>query len=560
MSLPSTRLQGIKAHLSSDSSNEASYIDSLRLYRKPNQPPNLTTLDPLRFLLRSAMVFANRTAVIHHHRTYTYRELSTRVQSLATVLINTYQVKQGDRVAVICSNIPPNLEATYAIPAVGAIIVPVNTRLAAQEIEYIIQHSGAKVIILQRDFKDKITQSVANSVRIIDVVDSNETDPYEQLLMNCKSLVAWDKMPLLYDENATISINYTSGSTGRPKGVMVTYRGAYLAALGMIIQCALSVNTVYLWTLPMFHCNGWNFPWALVAAGATQIMLSTMDYDFIWKLLVNHGVTHYNGAPTVQNEVCNNKNAVRLSHPVKVLSGGSVLSSTLIKRMRHLNLHPTQVYGLTEVYGPVVLSYDIETIAHHTEEEQYKRQARQGYNITVSDETRVLNQKTGLDVMPNGKEVGEVCFTGNVVMKGYYNDPEETAKAFRGGVFWSGDLAVRHSDGTIELVDRSKDVIVSGGENISSIEVECVIVQLEEVSECAVVAAPSDRWGERPVAFVVLKDGSSLDAESVLRHCRNMLAGYKCPDSVVFVDSLPKTSTGKHEITERGVIHILTLI
>jgi fatty-acyl-CoA synthase len=202
------------------------------------------------------MVFADRTAVIHHHRTYTYRELSARVQSLATVLINTYQVKQGDRVAVICSNIPPNLEATYAIPAVGAIIVPVNTRLAAQEIEYIIRHSGAKVIILQRDFKDKITQSVANSVQIIDVADGNETDPYERLLMNCTFLVAWDKMPLLYDENATISINYTSGSTGRPKGVMVTYRGAYLAALGMIVQCALSANTVYLWTLPMFHCNG----------------------------------------------------------------------------------------------------------------------------------------------------------------------------------------------------------------------------------------------------------------------------------------------------------------
>ncbi|KAG1046503.1 hypothetical protein G6F43_011012 [Rhizopus delemar] len=528
MSIPNKRLQGIKAHISPDEDSQISNVESLRLRRKHDQVPYHSPLDPLRFLLRSSMVFAEKTAVIHRQRSYTYRELSDRVRRLATVLIKAYHVKKGDRVAILCQNIPSNLESMYAIPATGGIMVPVNTRLVAEEIEYILRHSGATLLILQQEFESKMTNAIKSLVKIIYVADSDNPnqDPYEMMLANCKKPKLWDEMPLLNDENAVFSINYTSGSTGRPKGVMASYRGVYLNALGMIIQGALSTNTVYLWTVPMFHCNGWSFPWALVAVGSTQVMLNKIDYSLIWDLLIKHNITHYNGAPTVQNELCNHKKAVRLNHP-------------------HLNLQPTQVYGLTETYGPAVLGYDVAILSEYNEEEQQKRLARQGYNTIISDELRVLNKDSGLDVTANGKEIGEVCFTGNLVMLGYYNDPEETEKAFKGGVFWSGDLAVRHPDGTIEILDRSKDIIVSGGENISSIEVENVVVQLEEVMECAIVSEPDDKWGERPVAFVVLKAGKTLTADIIFDHCRKLLAGYKCPEKVIFIKELPKTSTGK---------------
>ncbi|KAI8363903.1 hypothetical protein BD560DRAFT_177174 [Blakeslea trispora] len=525
MSKGSKRLGLIKHHLMPTGNH---HFESLRINRRPDQTLHLSKLDPLSFLLRSAMVYASNTAVIYGDKQYTYRELSERVKKLANALISQYNVQQGERVGVLCQNIAPNLEAQFAIPAVGAIIVPINTRLGTEEIEYIIQHSGVSVLIVQREFVERISRQLINSIKIIEADHSTgpQHDPYEILLATTEPKFSWDELPSVADENETISINYTSGSTGRPKGVMASYRGLYMMAIGMIIHSKLSSDTRFLWTLPMFHCNGWGFPWAIVAVGGTQIMLDKMDYAQIWELLKYHNVNHYNGAPTVQNEICNHENASRLAHPVTVFSGGSVLSTTLIRRMKALNLMPTQVYGLTETYGPIVTSYDHSLLRNYTEEEQLKLLARPGFNIVTSDEVRVLDND-GMDVRPDGSTVGEVCFAGNLVMKGYYNDPEETKKAFRNGYFWTGDLGIRNPDGSIEIVDRKKDIIISGGENISSLEVENTIVQLDEVLECSVVAGPDEKWGERPVAFVVIKKGNSLDEKTVIQHCKRLIAGYK---------------------------------
>ncbi|RCI05088.1 hypothetical protein CU098_003146, partial [Rhizopus stolonifer] len=465
------RLENLKHHLAP---NDRPHFETLRMQRRPGQVPYLTKLDPLSFLLRSAMIHTHKTAVISGEKRYTYLELAERVKALANVLIDQYHVKPGDRVGILCQNLNASLEAHFAIPVIGAIIVPINTRLATQEVNYILQHAGVTVLIVQDELLDRVDVHV----KII-----RAEEEYEALLRHNSCRLGWNEMPTSMDENETISINYTSGSTGRPKGVMVTSRGAYMMAMGMMIHASLDANTVFLWTLPMFHCNGWCFPWAIVAVGGTQVMLAKLDYTYIWRLLKEHGVTHYNGAPTVQNEICNHQDAARLGHSVRVFSGGSALSATLIRRMKALNLIPTQVYGLTETYGPAVTSYDHSVLSDYTEEEQYTLLARPGFHIVTSDDIRVLDANTCLEVKPDGKTIGEICFTGNLVMKGYYNDPQETEKAFRHGVFWTGDLAVRHPDGSLEIVDRSKDVIVSGGENISSIEVESVIVQLDSVSE-----------------------------------------------------------------------------
>ncbi|KAI7901641.1 uncharacterized protein BX663DRAFT_513518 [Cokeromyces recurvatus] len=544
MTTPSRRLEVIKHHLNP---NDKPHFETLHMNRKSDEVPYVSKLDPLSFLLRSAMVHTHKTAIIHREQSYSYLQFSERVRALANVLIHTFNVKPGDRVGILCQNIPSFIEAQYAVPAIGAITVPMNTKLAAKEIEYVSEHSGVSVLIVQQELLNRVTEKIRSSVKLIQVADSNDpnTDPYEILLSNTDKRLSWNDLPRSRDENDLISINYTSGSTGKPKGVMVSFRGAYMMALGMAVHVKLAVDTVYLWTLPMFHCNGWGFPWAIVAVGGTQVMLNKIDYTLIWKLLKKHGITHYNGAPTVQNEICNHEDATRLNHPVYAYSGGSALPSVLIKRMEALNLIPTQVYGLTETYGPAVFTYDHHTLSDYTEEEQYKLLARPGFNIITSDEVRVLNVNTAQDVKPNGKEIGEICFTGNLVMRGYYKNPEETKKAFRNGVYWTGDLAVRHPDGSIEIVDRSKDVIVSGGENISSIEVESVILELDEISECAIVAGPDDRWGERPVAYIVLKKNRILDARSVINHCRKCLAGYKCPDRIIFIHDIPKTSIGK---------------
>ncbi|CAO3592209.1 unnamed protein product [Absidia cylindrospora] len=550
------RIKAIASHLTN-----ASFIETLQLGRNADQLAYITPLDPLRFLLRSAMVYTNKTAVVHQGVSYTYRQLAERTLQLANGLLDDYGVQVGDRVGVLCQNIPAVIEAHYAIPAAGAIMVPLNTRLASAEIDYVLGHAGCSVLLVQQYFFDSNQVSAASlaqhfpQLHVIVIADTPTTplnDPYEVLLnTHVSSPRLWNQLPLVNDENAVLSINYTSGSTGRPKGVMVTYRGAYIAALNYAIHDGLSSSSVMLWTLPMFHCNGWGFMWSMVAVGGTQLMLNKIDYDEIWKALKEKGVTHYNGAPTIQNEICSHPEAQRLAHPVQVLSGGAALSSPLIKRMLALNLQPKQVYGLTETYGPNTMSYEPWHLADKPIDAQHTMMARQGFNTIAADEIRVLDRISATDVPTNGTTVGEICCSGNLNMKGYYNNPQETEKAFRAGFFWTGDLAVRHPDGSIEIVDRGKDVIVSGGENISSLEVESVIVQLDQVSECAVVGGPDEKWGERPYAYVVLKSNQVIEPNQIITHCRNKLAGYKCPSKVFLVPSIPKTSTGK---TQKYVI------
>ncbi|KAI8064568.1 hypothetical protein BC940DRAFT_305400 [Gongronella butleri] len=540
------RLASVASHLETSAP-----FDVLRLDRTPDQVPYKSPLDPLRFLLRAAMVYAEKVAIEHRGMEWTYREFAARVQRLAHGLLVDYGVQKGERVGILCNNIPAFLEAHFAVPAAGAIMVPLNARLAPAEIEYIIDHAGCSVLLVQDTLLPQVTDAVCAKVKMLHVTDQAETpnaDPYEQFLDKHANARPWKQMPLVNDEDAVISINYTSGSTGRPKGVMATYRGVYLTALNHCIQDSLNSSSVYFWLLPLFHCNGWCFPYSITAVGGKHLMLSKMDYTYIWKCFKEKGVTHFNGAPTVQNEICNHPDAARLATPIKIMSGGSALSSVLIKKLKSLNMHPTQIYGLTEVHGAQTFTYE----PYHQElyypgnvEKQHEMLARQGWNALIADEVRVLDPQTGKDVPSNGQAIGEVCFSGNANMKGYYNQPEQTADSFRYGYFWSGDLAVRHPDGVIEIVDRSKDVIISGGENISSIEVESVLAEMNEVFECAIVGAPDDKWGERPHAFIVLKQGQSLTQDQVIAFCRQHLAGYKCPAKVSFVTEIPKTGTGK---------------
>jgi fatty-acyl-CoA synthase len=347
----------------------------------------------------------------------------------------------------------------------------------------------------------------------------------------------------LADEEEVISINYTSGTTGQPKGVMYSYRGAYLNALAQVAEPAMTPNSVYLWTLPMFHCNGWCFPWGIVAIGATSVCLRKFEPARVWQLLDNEGVTHYCGAPTVQLALINAPQAHRLEHPVTVLVAAAPPSPTLLSAMRERNLHPIHVYGLTETYGPITIC------AWHREwdglplDQQARLNARQGQGNIASDLVRVVDPEMS-DVPHDGETMGEVVMRGNIVMLGYYNQPEATAEAFRGGWFHSGDLGVWHADGYIELRDRKKDIIISGGENISTIEVEQTVARHPAVLECAVVAIPDEKWGERPKAFVALKVGHTATEQEIIAFCREQIAHYKCPAAVEFME-LPKTSTGK---------------
>ncbi|KAI9490930.1 AMP-dependent synthetase and ligase [Zychaea mexicana] len=517
--------------------------------RKPEQMPYYTPLDPVRFLLRSAMIYRDKTAVIHGDRSFSYETLADRVLRLANLLIHAFHVRPGDRVAVLCQNVPAFLEATFAIPAAGGVLVPINTRLAPPEIEYVVQDSGASILLVQDEILPRVSTTVRASTKLIHIADyQNRGDPlcpYERLLQETETKLMWKDLPLTTDENAIMTINYTSGSTGKPKGAMISYRSIYMLAMTMCIQAQITHSSKYLWTLPLFHCNGWDFPFALMAVGATQYMLNKIDYGYVWKLIKEQGITHYCAAPTVQNELCHHKDAVRLNHVVHSFSGGSTLPNKLVRRLNSLNVHVTQVYGLTEVTGPAILSYDDGALSQHPKEKHLDLFSRQGYNILSLDQVRVLDQKTAKDIKPDGMQIGELCLVGNTTMRGYFNNPEATKKAFREGYFWTGDLAVIYPDGAIEIVDRAKDVIISGGENISSIELENVIGSLEKVLECAVVAGPDDKWGERPVAYVVVKEGHTITVEEIIAHCRERLAGYKCPSKVMLVKSIPKSGTGK---------------
>ena len=502
--------------------------------------PYRTELTPVSFLRRSAYVFPHKTAVVHGGRRYTYRQLGERVNRLASALRRAGLAKH-DRVAFLCPNIPPMLEAHYGVPAAGGILVAINTRLSSDEIDYILRHSGSKFLFVDAELEGLVKPLDLGALTVVRVDDTGAAgDPYEDFLAggSPEPVESW-----LESEDETISINYTSGTTGRPKGVMYSHRSAWINAVGEITETAISFDVKYLWTLPMFHCNGWCFTWGVTAVGGTHVCLRRVESGRIWDLIDQEGITHYNGAPTVQIGVVNDPKAHKLARPVTVTVAGAPPSPTLLGRLKELGFSPVHVYGLTETYGPhTVCAWHAEWDARPAEE-QARLAARQGQGYALFDLARVVDGNMN-DVPRDGETLGEVVMAGNNVMKGYFEQPDATAEAFRGDWFHSGDIGVWHPDGYIELRDRKKDIIISGGENISTIEVEQCVAKHPAVLECAVVAIPDDKWGERPKAFVTLKAGQVATEKDIIEFCKQHIAHFKAPAAVEFGD-LPKTSTGK---------------
>jgi len=496
-------------------------------------------LDPVSFLRRSASVFPDRTAVVHGERRYTYRDFEGRVNRLASAL-RAGGLQKHDRVAFLAPNVPAMLEAHFGVPAAGGILVAINTRLSADDVGYILAHSGARLLFVDREL-EHLVEGAGPEIEIVRIDDTGAAgDPYEDFLASGSPEPVES---LLEDEEETISINYTSGTTGRPKGVMYTYRGSYLNALGEVIETGMGFDTVYLWTLPLFHCNGWCFPWAVTAVGGTHVCLRKVDPDVIWDLFEQEGVTHYNGAPTVHITLLSHPKAHRLERRVTVIVAGAPPSPTLLGQLKTHNFRPVHVYGLTETYAPHTVCEWHPEWAELPEDEQARLLARQGVAYVHAVDLRVVNDAME-DVPRDATTMGEVVMRGNNVMKGYFEQEDATADAFRGGWFHSGDLAVWHPDGYIELRDRAKDIIISGGENISTIEVEQAVAKHPAVLECAVVAMPDEKWGERPKAFVTLKPGAEATGQEIIDFCRDHIAHFKCPAAVEFGE-LPKTSTGK---------------
>jgi fatty-acyl-CoA synthase len=502
--------------------------------------PYRTELTPVSFLRRSAYVFPDKIAVVHGARRYSYRELEERANRLASAL-RGLGLRHLDRVAIVAPNTPAMLEAHFGVPAAGLVLVPINIRLSGDEIAYILGHSGATVLLVDHEFESVVKPLGLAGVRVIRIDDTGAPgDPYEDFLAqgSPEPGETW-----LEDEYETISINYTSGTTGRPKGVMVHHRGAYLNAIGETIETGMTFDARYMWTLPMFHCNGWCYTWGVTALGGTHLCLRRVEPSRIWDLIDGEGVTHYCGAPTVQIGIVNDPRAHPLAHPVTAGVAGAPPSPTLLARMKELGFRPVHLYGLTETYGPHTVC------AWHREwdalpgEEQARKASRQGQGFVLADLVRVVDGEMN-DVPMDAETLGEVVMRGNNVMKGYFEQPDATAEAFRGGWFHSGDIGVWHPDGYVELRDRKKDIIISGGENISTIEVEQAVARHPAVLECAVVAVPDEKWGERPKAFVTLKPGQTATEEDIIEHCRLIIARFKAPAAVEFCD-LPKTSTGK---------------
>lgn len=514
-------------------------------------------LTPLRFLDRTASVYPDKVAVIDGDRCLTYSELATHVTRLAWA-IRASGAKPGDRIAYLASNSAEMLVANYAVPLAGNVLVAINTRLAGPEVEYILDHAEAVILFADGTQLERLRLS-SNGLRTVDEIvalpdelggDVNHwpATPYAHFLARGSD----DPLPWnVEDEDSTISINYTSGTTGRPKGVMYTHRGAYLNALNQLIHNGFTADTRYMWTLPMFHCNGWCHPWAVTAAAATHVCLRAVRADAMWHAIDELGVTHFSGAPTVLTTLTNAADAHHLDHPLIITTAGAPPSPATIDAVRDLGATVTHVYGLTETYGPYAICEtqpDWEGLAR---DEVASRLARQGVGMLCSDHLRVVRPTSGatdeplIDVAPDGTEMGEIVMCGNIVMKGYFREPEQTRSAFAGGWFHSGDLGVMHPDGYVQLFDRAKDVIISGGENISSVEVEQAIMSHPAVVDVAVVGVPDDTWGERPKAFVVAAAAAEITSDEIIGHLKARLASYKAPRDVEFLSELPKTSTGK---------------
>ncbi|MGA7864418.1 MAG: acyl-CoA synthetase [Stellaceae bacterium] len=513
---------------------------------------NYVPLTPIGFLVRSAAVYPNRLAVVHGERRYSWREALERCRRLASALA-ARGVGRGDTVAVMAPNIPEAFEAHFGVPMAGAVLNALNIRLDPDTIAFILRHGEAKVLITDSEFAPVVALALAQLDQkpiVIDIADAvgpggerlGEID-YEDFLATGDPGFP-EVTP--EDEWEAIALNYTSGTTGNPKGVVYHHRGAYLNALGNVLVWGMRQHPVYLWTLPMFHCNGWCFPWTITAMAGTHVCLRRVEAAAIYEAIAREGVTHLCGAPVVMNMLLNAEPELRgsLDRRIEMMTAGAPPPAAVIEGMEALGFHITHVYGLTEVYGPAVVC------AWHDEwdalpaAERARLKARQGVTYPVLDELTVADPVTLQPVAPDGATMGEVLVRGNVVMKGYLKNPRATEEAFAGGWFHSGDLGVMHADGYIELKDRSKDIIISGGENISTIEVEDVLYRHPAVLEAAVVARPDPMWGETPCAFVTLKPDAAATAEEIIAFCRDHLARFKAPRTVIF-GTLPKTSTGK---------------
>ena len=513
---------------------------------------NSAPLSPVTFLRWAAAVYPEKTAVVHGDRRYSYRQFAERCRRLASALRKN-GVGKGDTVSIIATNVPALLEAHYAVPMLGAVLNPLNTRLDAGTIAFILGHGEAKALLVDREFADTVEAAlsrVAHAPLVVGIDDVLTEEgrvlgevEYEAFLENGSP----DFEPIPPDDEwQAICLLYTSGTTGNPKGVVYHHRGAYLNALGNVLAMHMTNETVYLWTLPMFHCDGWTFTWSVTAVAGTHVCLRRVDPAVIFPAIAEHRVSHMCGAPVVLNMMVNAPDAVKVEFPrtVDIMTGGAAPPSAVIEAMEADGFRVLHAYGLTESYGPATFCAWQEAWGGLSLNERSARMARQGVNYLTLDDYRVADPDS-LDPVPaDGETMGELMLRGNTVMRGYLKNPAATEEAFRGGWFHTGDLGVMHPDGYVEIKDRSKDIIISGGENISSLEVEETLFRHPKILEAAVVARPDEKWGERPCAFVTLKDGEEESADGVIGFCRDRMAHFKVPATVVF-GPLPKTSTGK---------------
>ncbi len=521
----------------------------------PRNPANFASLSPLGFIQRTAEVYPERLAIVHGSLRQTWSQTYTRCRQLASALQRA-GIGKNDTVAVMLPNTPPMVEAHFGVPMAGAVLNALNTRLDPETIAFMLDHGEAKAVIVDPEFSGTMAKALAlrqatTPLLIVEVQDELYGAPaqalhgtdYEAFLASGDAQFAWE---LPADEWDAIALNYTSGTTGNPKGVVYHHRGAATNAISNVLEWDMPKHAVYLWTLPMFHCNGWCFPWTVAARAGVNVCLRRVEAQAIFDAIRNHGVTHYCGAPIVHGLLVNAPDAMKVGVPagVKAMVAGAAPPASMIEGMEKMGFDLTHVYGLTEVYGPATVCAKHEAWEQLDIGERARLNARQGVRYHLQRDVRVLDPETMQPVPWDGETMGEIMFKGNIAMKGYLKNPKATEDAFAGGWFHSGDLAVQYPDGYIKIKDRSKDIIISGGENISSIEVEDVLYRHPDVLAAAVVAKPDAKWGETPCAFVELKAGATATPEDIVAHCKKHLAGFKVPRAVVFGE-LPKTSTGK---------------